>query len=372
MLIEKKIINSKTSINYKYYDYNYENTINHEIKRRDVYKALNKLFKKNFNTNVNLIDLYHLGYANNNNNLDPVICTDIDKKYYDRILEKDIDLKIIDQFNHLSKIYIKLIHLRNDSERNDIKINKLNNKLLKITLNNKESVLIHKTTYNHMFNRLKIFDPQINYNSNKTKEKIFLVLFRNHYINNLTGMSAALPPKYLNFLKNKYDLNLELFGSAFNSFSKYYFGLFYDIEKDFGCLGNFFNSKINKGFFYMNPPFVNWLMNYSFEHILNNLKDASNKITVMVLVPVWKKEDRIHLNKICNPKLSLEDYKDIFNVDILRGSKFKIYNRFWCKEDFKYLNYFNYQKINYAPSNIFIVSNHQKNIDMNFFKPKIG
>ena len=183
-------------------------------------------------------------------------------------------------------------------------------------------------------------------------------------------MSAALSPYYLKYMNQKHNVNIELFGSAYNAYYKYYFGLFYDIEKDFGCLGNFFNSKLYYGFYYMNPPFVNWLMNKSFEHIHKYLKDNTNKITVMVLVPVWKISDRIHMNKICKTKLGL-DYDDNFNVELLRSSEYLIYNKMWCKEDFKYVNYANNKKINYAPSNIFVVSNSLSEVNMDKFKQKI-
>ena len=114
------------------------------------------------------------------------------------------------------------------------------------------------------------------------------------------------------------------------------------------------------------------VMNKSFHYILNNLNDLNSKITIMVLIPVWKNEDRIHLNKICQSNLNIEDYNEDFEVDILRESKFKKYNKFWCKNDFKYLNYFNYRKINYTPSNIFLVSNYDKKIDMSIFKNQIS
>ena len=358
MLVKKVIKNSTTSIVYKYYQYDLYPSINNEIYRRDIFLKLNKIFKKIFSTNKNLIDLFHYGYANNNNNLDPVICINIDKKFYDEILKINTPIEKINKFNSILQQNINLIYEYNSDFSDDVKYEK-KNKFVKV-FTNKESVTINYLTLKHLVKR------------NNSLQKIFLVLFRNKYINNLTGMSAALPPKYLfHFIKNNY-LDIELFGSAFNSTCKYYFGLFPDIESDFGCLGNFFNCKLNYGFFYMNPPFVNWLMNKSFHYILNNLNDLNSKITIMVLIPVWKNEDRIHLNKICQSNLNIEDYNEDFEVDILRESKFKKYNKFWCKNDFKYLNYFNYRKINYTPSNIFLVSNYDKKIDMSIFKNQIS
>ena len=43
----------------------------------------------------------------------------------------------------------------------------------------------------------------------------------------------------------------------------------------------------------------------------------------------------------------------------------------WCKEDFKYVNYANNKKNNYAPSNIFVVSNSLSEVNMDKFKQKI-
>jgi len=357
MLIKKVIKNSTTSISYKYYKYDLYSSINNEFYRRNIYLKLNDKFKKIFNTNLSLIELFHYGYANNNNNLDPVICIDIKKSFYDELLKIDTSIDKINKFNKILKEHIELIYKFNSKISDNVKIEKMN-KVVKLSVN-KESITINYLTLKKMMKR------------NNSLKKIFLVLFRNNYIGNLTGMSAALPPKYIVHMIKNHFLDIELFGAAYNATCKYYFGLFPDIESDFGCLGNFFNCKLNYGFFYMNPPFVNWLMNKSFKHILKNLKDLSSKITIMVLLPVWKEEDRIQLNKICQSNLVIQDYDENFEVDILRNSEFKIYNKFWCKNDFKYLNHINYKKINYAPSNIFLVSNYKKSIDMSFLKNKI-
>ena len=372
MLIKENLKNSTTSIEYKYYNYNHsESYVGLEIYRRNIFKKLEKEFYNLFNTKESLINLFHYGYANNNNNLDPVICINIKKKFYDSLLNLNIPVSKIDKFNLLTKKYIKLIDDYKQVKEDYVKIKDLNNNLFKLVANNDETLLIHKNTYFHMINRLKIFNDELDNESQETIQKIFVVLFRNKYIDNLTGMSAALPHKYLEYMRKNNFIDIELFGSAYNAYYKYYFGLFYDIEKDFGCLGNFFNCKLNYGFFYMNPPFVNWLMNKAFKHIHNLLEDLTNKISVTVLVPVWKKSDRIELNKNCKTKLKIDDYNEIFNVELLRKSKFMVYNKIWCKENFKYVNYINNKKINYAPSNIFVVSNLEKPNDMKVFKHKI-
>lgn len=60
------------------------------------------------------------------------------------------------------------------------------------------------------------------------------------------GSARTNEPKYP---KNKHKCNAESPGPTINTPPKYFCSMFYDPEKYFGSIGNFFNCNIKKGFY---------------------------------------------------------------------------------------------------------------------------
>ena len=101
---------------------------------------------------------------------------------------------------------------------------------------------------------------------------IWCLTFRYKYLNLLTGISASVLPNYYKYLLDNYNVTTEGIGGFFNHTLKYYYGLFYGLEKYFGCLGNFFNSELKEELYIINPPFNVNIINLTIKHIMNNFK----------------------------------------------------------------------------------------------------
>lgn len=84
-----------------------------------------------------------------------------------------------------------------------------------------------------------------------------------------TGQQAAVPPKVLDLLREKIDLDTEVFASPLNAHCHMYGSAFADTDAPFGSIGSFFHldlagirrrSNTFSGSFAVNPPFVELTM----------------------------------------------------------------------------------------------------------------
>lgn len=123
----------------------------------------------------------------------------------------------------------------------------------------------------------------------------------------------------------------------------------------------------------MNPPFVVWIMEYSFKHIQKALHNPSSKITVYITIPVWDIFDREKLNKFCNTNKKT----DYINPElVLKNDKNLIIDRLYCQNDYGYTDYVKYKNesiiTNFAQTNILVASNYlnKNNIDLSILKGK--
>jgi len=162
----------------------------------------------------------------------------------------------------------------------------------------------------------------------------------------------------------------ECFGSFYNHTSKYFCGLFYDLEKYFGCIGNFFDTKFKEGLFFANPPFDVHFINKMNNKIVSNI-NKYNMTTFLIIIPTWNISDRINLNKICKIKLSIDYIIDVILDPIIKHEKL-IMRYLYCKGNFPYYNFINDKIINYASTDLILIGNK---IDINlqdiFNKPDI-
>lgn len=115
------------------------------------------------------------------------------------------------------------------------------------------------------------------------------------------GVMGSVHPKYYKHLQNKYGANIECFGSCMNKTYKYYFGIFPDIEENFGCLGNFFTAELESGLFVINPPFTFEILNATTKKIQEQLQKYSD-ITIVYVSPTWDVYDRNLSNSVCQKK----------------------------------------------------------------------
>ena len=340
----------------------YPTTLYTEIQRKKFCQQLQESFRKIFKTDKSLFYFYLDCYIHNLNSTDPVICTDIPKKIYSDYLKKTLSTQDIDRFNKLSKSYIsKIVNIPVSKANDEIKVKNQSNKdiiQLSITTthntnNTKETVTINKTLYNRLIQR----DP--------SPEKAFLVIYRYQYLGLVTGIQGSVNPEIYTKLQKSHHAETELFASAFNATLPKYFGLFYDVEKTYGCYGNFFNAKLTRGFYVANPPFIVHLMNLMIDRVLEFVNSEKTEVSVYITVPVWDINDRKRLNKICKLKMPT-DYKNDMNIEKFHKSGYTISDTLWCKENYTYYEHINKKYINYTATNVFVISNILKSFNFNY------
>jgi hypothetical protein len=178
-------------------------------------------------------------------------------------------------------------------------------------------------------------------------------------------------------ISDKFFVDMECFGSFFNHTLKYYYGLFPDIEKYFGCLGNFYNSEFIKGFYVVNPPFTIDHITDSILHILKQLNKSKEELVFLIVIPVWVNDDREKLNKLCDHKLKLENYDSSYYYKkiITKAKKSDYINKYllYCKNNFKYYSYLTENSVYVSATNLILLSNRKKkyNIEKIFGDPNI-
>tara|TARA_B100001093_G_scaffold518202_1_gene602254 strand:- start:2828 stop:4021 length:1194 start_codon:yes stop_codon:yes gene_type:complete len=220
---------------------------------------------------------------------------------------------------------------------------------------------------NKIYNRLRI--QYSNFIKNYSIFGFNILIKMNYYrydrLGLLTGMQGAVHPiKYKKF-SEIYNSNIEMFGSFINHTLDNYYGLFPDLEEKFGCLGNFFNSKIKEGYYITNPPFDYFIIHKTFNHLVKLLKNTNKKLTFFIIIPAWYNMDRIELNKICNNQLSIEDYGHEMNFKILETNNYLKKNFLYCKNNFSYYSYLKNKTVFFTATNLIILSN-RKRIDTKF------
>ena len=125
-----------------------------------------------------------------------------------------------------------------------------------------------KKQYNNYIQKYSIFS---------FNNLIKMLYYRYNILGLLTGAQGAVHPETYSKFKKAYNSNTEMFGSFINHNLKYYYGLFPDLEQEFGCLGNFFNSVVKEGNYIVNPPFAYEIIHKTFRHLVKLLKNTINK-----------------------------------------------------------------------------------------------
>ena len=344
-LITKELKNNNTQLKYKVFEY-FDDSPNPE-KEILRFKVLNKINEK-FPT-IKIIDIMLYGYADNKNNKDPILCTNLNKYLDDLELSKKIDKNIEENVNIINKV-----------ENKNFKIIKEMKKNLVILTYNGIEVLLNLISYNRIKSQ-QIIKTEYNFDT-----IIWCLLYRYNNLKLLYGFSGSVIPEQYLKINKKYNCNVECFGGFINHTLKYYFGLFYDLEKYFGCLGNFFNCELIEGFYVANPPFAVDFINKTVNKI-KNIYENDNKISLLLIIPVWDISDRKFLNNICKTHLRTDYKNDIISKSLKNYSYCKNY-LLYCKENFPYYDFIKNKYINYAATNLIFLSYEDTKLD-NFIFP---
>ena len=143
-----------------------------------------------------------------------------------------------------------------------------------------------------------------------------LALFRYKQIGALTNISLSVHPDK----KEKWGINFELFGSFYNTNTKYC-GLFPELET-IKCVNDVFHFDFNLNEnmnILINPPYTeNWIQ-HACEIASILLEKNTNKNTkIWLVIPVWNETNRTNLG------LNTKSYSDMPIIDALKISPYLV------------------------------------------------
>lgn len=157
---------------------------------------------------------------------------------------------------------------------------------------------------------------------------------------------CSVPPDVIRFTKAK----TELFGSPFNTCLEQYCSPFYDIEKEFGSLGSFFDFELETGTYIMNPPYDEELMESASKRILRML-DGPKEITIIVVYPLWDMKSQLKHRGVAHVD------KEFVAYELLKKSKYLRSCMVLSHDIHKFFDYFAGLYSSVADAHLMVISN---------------
>jgi len=203
--------------------------------------------------------------------------------------------------NHNNKFKYRIMKYYN---KNNVKYNiKINNQLAtKIwNINTKFGFNNDKVLFYPLFTTIRNYKKLINLfgknNSNRHTDKqlsnvpldeiIFCLLLRYKTLN-LNTFGLAVPSKVLDMASKELNIKTELFASPLNHHLPQYGSIFRDLEKYFKSWGSFFNIKIKRGHYEVNPPFDEEIIRLTIKRLIITLESTKKPILILLIIPAWK------------------------------------------------------------------------------------
>jgi hypothetical protein len=403
-------MNIKTDlIEFEYHnDIKCEINIKKELYRGELYCELLKNFTKsclnNFNENVfshkknytrtitNLLASWFFTlYQTYNFSKDPFFpnnyleCDDI----IIRILKDYVSLHEIDNVNE--KINNIIIDLHSNYELLLNKLDDINNKIIKYNnfkiikqeisnIRNNKNILFYNFILSnincYICNKLNniisnIMIPIEQYNIMKEKFNgeyeddidtlIWIILYRYQLLSSNNNQLAVLPKIYEKMSKD-FNLSVECFASAINSSSNYYCSLYYDVEKYFGSIGNFFNINLKKGVYSFNPPYQFDVITNGIHKIINHMNNSDEKLVFIITIPIWDNHGKEYMaNNMMENNNNTIKYDDFNIINTIKESKFFRGLRMISKDEFTYMdhNFFLFKNKTIQNTYVIVMSNKE-------------
>ena len=320
-----------------------------------------EFFPSNYKNNDELIKKILKDYCS----LDDVIDLDIKidniindlYKCYEGILEK-LD-KYIKKSNNIIVYKNETCHERNNKK---ILFYNFNISYIGLTMCNKlnniiNNIMIPVEQYNEMKNR---YNNNIN---NDMDTIIWIILFRYQLLSSNNNQLAVIPSIY-NKMITDFNLSVECFASAINSSLDYFCSIYYDVEKYFGSIGNFFNIDPIRGVYSFNPPYQYDVISNGILKIINHMEKTKEKLTFIITIPIWDNIGKqIMLDNNMENNNNIIKYDDFEIMNIIRKSPYLRGLRMISKDDFTYMdhNFYLFKNKTIQNTYVIIMSNYENN-----------
>lgn len=330
----KEKVNTYNKIDNKYPTINnpdielFRYKIYNKLKNHCINKILNK-YIESYKKRKDLFDIWHWYFLTSQSiKLDPLIP-------YEMSIKDQSIYNIFEQ-HKIKNIEDVLLKINTFSKKCCLELNNYiqNYKDIKSINVQYEILEDYKIYYGGLelyINKLDIIKLQKWYGINETNSfkfynALFCMMLRYYTIGDTTSQ-AALPKNIFNILQTKYKIQHECFASPLNAYFSSYCSGFYDTDKYFGSVGSFFKFYPKSGFYEVNPPFNEIVMQKMVEHIEYLIYNSNNNLAFLVIIPKW--------NDIASPmwqSLTNSRYKKLY-FDILankhhyyKGNKYRIKN----------------------------------------------
>ena len=158
---------------------------------------------------------------------------------------------------------------------------------------------------------------------------------------------------------------VELFGSPLNTRNKEYCSPF-EIEKNFGSLGSFWDYKLHKdGIYLCNPPFDETFINKMVNRLIENISTTKYKVLIIITIPIWDSISQQNLG-VCDYGLDFDGFNKLLNSTYFKEHKIL------DKYKFPYWNYYTEELCYVCWTHLIILSNlnntfYKKNFNIKIF-----
>ena len=291
---------------------------------------------------------------------------DIDKKITNTINDLHYNYNIL--LNKLKQFtsYNNIINIQKNEgshKRNNINVlfynfNVFNNNMyLCNKLNNIiNNIMIPVEQYDVMKNRYNGID-------NLMDTIIWIILFRYQLLSSNNNQLAVLPKIY-DKMKQDFNLSVECFASAINASSNYFCSIYYDIEKYFGSIGNFFNIVPIRGTFSFNPPYQFDVISNGVNKIIKHMDNSNEQLSFIITIPIWDNEGKqIMANNMIENNNNIINYDDFEIMIEIKKSKYFKGLRMISKDDFTYMdhNFYLFKNKTIQNTYVIVMSNYECN-----------
>ena len=326
-------------------------------------------------------EFFPSNYMNNNEIIKRIL---VDYCSLDEI--DDLDSKIENIINDLYKCYESILDkltkytdkttndynitiYKNETsyDRNNKKILFYNFNISNINFNicNKLSniinnIMIPVEQYNEMKNR---YNNHNNNNDSHMDTIIWIILFRYQLLSSNNNQLAVIPSIY-NKMINDFNLSVECFASAVNTSLNYFCSIYYDVEKYFGSIGNFFNIEPIRGVYSFNPPYQYDVISNGIIKIISHMNKTKEKLAFIITIPIWDNEGKqFMLDNNMENNNNIIKYDDFEIINIIRNSPYFRGLRMISKEDFTYMdhNFYLFKNKTIQNTYVIIMSNYENN-----------